>query len=80
MSQDFRAPLRDYITAELMRDPGYPLGDDEPIITAGLIDSLSLAQLAIFIEEQFGIVIPDPDLTVDNMNTLDQIVARVQQG
>lgn len=75
-----RDVLRAFITAELIRDPNYPLGDDEPIISAGLMDSFSLAELGLYIETQFGVVIPDPELTVDKMNTLNQIVARVAQG
>jgi hypothetical protein len=34
----------------------------------------------VFIEREWKVYIPDPDLTVDRMNTLDQIVARVMGG
>jgi acyl carrier protein len=72
-----REGLRAFISRTLIRDPEYPLRDDEPIITAGLIDSFALAELAVFIEREWNVYIPDADLTVDRMNTLDQIVARV---
>lgn len=72
-----REQIRAFITAELMREPSYPLTDSEPIITAGHIDSFALAELGVFVEQQFGVYIPDPDLTVAKMNTLDQMVARV---
>jgi acyl carrier protein len=72
-----REGLRAFITRALIRDPAYPLRDDEPIITAGLMDSFALAELAVFIEREWNVYIPDPDLTVERMNTLDQIVARV---
>lgn len=75
-----REELRAFIAGTLIRDPAYPLRDDEPIITAGLIDSFALAELAVFIERQWQVYIPDPDLTVERMNTLDQIVARVLEG
>jgi len=75
-----REGLRAFISRTLIRDPGYPLRDDEPMITAGLIDSFALAELAVFIEREWKVYIPDPDLTVDRMNTLDQIVARVVGG
>jgi acyl carrier protein len=75
-----RASLRAFIARTLIRDPGYDLGDDEPIITAGLIDSFALAELAVFIEREWKVYIPDVDLTVARMNTLDQIVARVMAG
>ncbi len=72
--------LRAYITAELMREPGYPLRDDEPLMNSGLLDSIALAQLAIYIDEQFGVDIPDTAWTAEQLNTVQQIVARVQQG
>ena len=75
-----RRRLRAFITAELIRDPAYPLADDEGIISGGLMDSFALAELAVFIEGEFDVYIPDAELTVARMDTLDQIVARVQQG
>lgn len=72
-----REKVRSYIATELIRDPGYDLGDEEGIITGGLMDSFALAEFAVYVENEFGIYIPDPDLTVDKMDTLDQMVARV---
>ena len=71
--------LRTYIVNELIRDPGYPLGEDEGMITGGLMDSFALADLAVFIEKEFDVYIPDPDLTVEKMDTLGQIVSRVMR-
>lgn len=78
--QEVRRKLRQYITRELIRDAEYPLGDDEGVITQGLMDSFALAELGVFVEDEFGVYIPDPDLTVSEMNTLDQMVARVLKG
>lgn len=71
--------LRTYILEELIRDPEYPLGDDEGMITEGLMDSFALADLAVFIEREFDVYIPDPDLTVEKMDSLDQIVSRIMR-
>ena len=72
-----RNQLRTYITRDLIRDESYKLADDEGIITGGLMDSFALAEFAVYVEQEFDVYIPDPDLTVDKMNTLDQMVARV---
>lgn len=74
-----REELRDFITRELIRDEGYDLADDEGIITGGLMDSFALAEFGVFVEEQYNVYIPDADLTVAKMNTLDQMVARVMR-
>lgn len=78
--QTIREKLHTYITRELIRDPGYSLAGDEGIITGGLMDSFALAELAVYIESEFNVYIPDPDLTVAKMDTLNQIVGRVLQG
>ena len=75
-----RAALRQFITDELMRDPDYPLSNDEGVITGGLMDSFALAELAVFVEGKFDVYLPDSDLTVAQMDTLDQMVARVLAG
>ena len=74
-----RETLRAYITRDLIRDESYALSDTEGIISGGLMDSFALAELAVFVESEFEVYIPDPDLTVAKMDTLDQMVARVMQ-
>jgi acyl carrier protein len=71
--------LREYMLETLMRNPGYPLQDDEPLITGGLFDSFALAELAVFIEGAFNVYIPDIDLTVANMDTLNQVASWVMR-
>lgn len=72
-----RQKIRTFIVGELIRDASYPLQDDEGIITSGLMDSFALAEFGVYVEQEFGVYIPDPDLTVAKMNTLNQMVARV---
>jgi acyl carrier protein len=75
-----REKLRAYICKELIRDASYPLTDTEGVISGGLMDSFSLAEFAVYVEKEFGVYIPDSDLTVAKMNTLDQMTARVMRG
>ncbi len=77
---EVRTRLREFITRELIRDETYDLEDDEGIITGGLMDSFALAEFGVFVEQEFDIYIPDADLTVEKMNTLDQMVVRVMGG
>lgn len=79
-ANDVREKIRSFITRELIRKPTYPLKDDEPIITKGLMDSFALAELGVYVEQEFNVYIPDPDLTVAKMNTLNQMVERVLRG
>ena len=76
-AQAIRDKIRDYILKELVRDEDYLLEDDEGIISDGLMDSFALAEFAVYVEKEFDVYIPDPDLTVEKMDTLNQMVARV---
>jgi len=70
--------LRTFVVTHMIKDARYPLQDDEPLITGGLVDSFSLVELALFIEERFGVHFADPELTAANMDTLNQIVATIE--
>jgi acyl carrier protein len=74
-----RENIRSYIARELIRDESYQIENEEGIITGGLMDSFSLAELAVYVENEFNIYIPDPDLTVEKMDTLNLIVARIMR-
>jgi acyl carrier protein len=69
--------LKAYICTELLNNADYPIKDDQPLITGGLMDSFSLAQVGVFVEDAFGIYIPDTDLTVKNMDTLSLMANEV---
>ena len=72
--------VRAYALKELLKNPDYPLKDDEPMFSSGLIDSFAMAQVGVFIETEFDLYIPDPDLTVENMDTPNQIADKIIAG
>lgn len=79
-AQEMRDRLRDFVRGELLRKPDYPLAADEPLITGGLIDSFSLAQIGVFVEDAFGVYVPDTDLTVANMDTIERMVTCIRKA
>ena len=50
------------------------LDPEEPVFSAGLIDSFSLVQVALFFEQDLAIKIPTKDLTVEKMDTPRQMI------
>ena len=79
-AQEMRDRLRDFVRTELLREPDYPLAADEPLITGGLIDSFSLAQIGVFVEDAFGVYLPDTDLTVANMDTIERMLTCIRKA
>lgn len=79
-AEEMRDRLRDFVRTELLRDPDYPLVADQPLITGGLIDSFALAQIGVFVEDAFGVYLPDTDLTVANMDTIERMLACIRKA
>jgi acyl carrier protein len=78
MTRDIQEKLNAYITAQIMKQPGRTLGADEALISGGLIDSFSLVDLALFVEENFGVRIDDTELNAETFDNLGQLSALIQ--
>ena len=72
--------VRAFTLKELLKNPDTTLKDDEPLFSSGLIDSFAMAQVGVFIETEFDLYIPDPELTVESMDTVDQITDQILAG
>ena len=70
--------LREFICRDLLNDPTYPLRNDAPLVSGGLIDSFMVAHLAVFIEQTFGVHLPDVILLSEEVDTVERIVAVIQ--
>ncbi|GAB3253141.1 acyl carrier protein [Chitinimonas naiadis] len=53
------------------------LSSDTALFSAGIIDSLNLIQLVMFVEKQCGIRVPAEDLTLEYWDSVDRIVGYV---
>ena len=65
--------LTDYLSREVLAKTGQPLPTvDQPLLDSngGVIDSLSIWPLIVFVESHFGIEIGDTDLMQENFETL----------
>ena len=58
---------------KLLKDPKLQLENTEPLISSGLLDSLNLVDLALMIEDEFGVVIEDFELNADTFNTMEDL-------
>lgn len=70
------AVINEYISKELVQDASLlPLGNTTSLLETGVLDSLSLLRLVVFIQERFDIVVDDVDLVPENFDTVDAICA-----
>ena len=66
--------IREFLIEEL-RDHGFheAVRDDESLIDAGIIDSLSMLKTISFLDEKFGIMLTEDELDPSNFDSIDLI-------
>jgi acyl carrier protein len=67
-----------YIASEILKQPNRTIQPDEALISSGLIDSFSLMDLALYVEDNFGVRIEDTELNADTFDSLQALVALIQ--
>lgn len=68
--------INDYISRELVQDPALlPLANETSLLDSGILDSLSILRLVVFLEKQFQITMGDTDLLPENFTSVNTICA-----
>jgi acyl carrier protein len=70
--------LSHYIATEILKQPERVIRPDEALISSGLVDSFSLMDLALFVEDTFGVRIEDTELNAETFDSLQALVALIQ--
>jgi len=78
MTTDLISPLKEFIAAEILRQPNRDIANDEKLISSGLIDSFSLMDLALFVEDTFNVRIEDTELNAETFDTLEALAELIQ--
>lgn len=75
---DIETVLMAFIAEELLRRPGIALDARSSLISAGILDSLALLKLILFVEQRFGVKVGDGDVTPDNFETVAVIRSLIE--
>ena len=75
---DLITTLERQIAAQILKQPKRVISPDEPLISSGLIDSFSLMDVALFVEDTFGVRIEDTELNADTFDNLTQLATLIQ--
>jgi acyl carrier protein len=73
MSPEASEKLARFIQAEVSKDPRQVIAPQTALVSSGLVDSFSLIKVLAFIEDEFGIVIPDEAATAAAMDSVERI-------
>ena len=70
--------LEEYISAKILKQPGRKIGMDEALISSGMVDSFSLVDLALFVEDTYHVRIDDAELNAQTFNNLNELAALIE--
>jgi acyl carrier protein len=73
MTTEITTPIAKFIAEKILKQPNKEIKSDEALISSGLIDSFSLMDLALFVEDTFGVKIEDTELNADTFDSLNQL-------
>ena len=73
MPTEMQQAIADFVVQKLLKTPNRVLKIDEPIISRGLIDSLNFVDLALFVEDTFGVRLKNSELNAATFDTIEQL-------
>ena len=75
-----QTPVRAYIAQNMLfSDNGFEYSDDASFMEEGIIDSLGILELVMFVEQEFGVKVADEDVTPENFDSVNKLVTYVQR-
>ena len=78
MTDDIVPTLAQQIAAKILKQPKRILKADEPLISSGVIDSFSLVDVALLVEDTYGVHIDDSELNAETFDTLNQLAQLIR--
>ena len=72
--------IREYINNEVLAGQDIPpIKDDTELVESGILDSLSILRLVLFIEEKYSLKVAPEDVIRENFETVDAISDYIQK-
>lgn len=66
-----------FINSEVSLDPSHEIGGSTDLLLTGLVDSLGVIDVVAWIEDNLGFRIDPGDITLENFQTVDLMVAYI---
>ena len=73
MNETISSQLLHFIATDILRQPNREIVMDEKLISSGMIDSFSLMDIALFVEDTFNVRIEDTELNAETFDTLQEL-------
>jgi acyl carrier protein len=76
---DYSGLLTDFIKQEILHGRSVALNDDVDLLASGVIDSLGILRMVAFMEERFGVKVPDEDVVFENFQNIRVMAQYIAQ-
>lgn len=71
--------LREYIAEKILfSSDGFPYEDSASFLENGIVDSMSVMELVMFAEKEFGVSIADREITPDNFDSVAKMAGFIR--
>jgi acyl carrier protein len=71
--------IREYIAQNILfTNKGYPYDDNVSFLDNGIVDSVNVMELVMFVEETFQIKVKDDDIVPDNFDSVECLASYVK--
>jgi acyl carrier protein len=70
--------IRAYIAKEILFSDKYGHSDEASFLDEGIVDSMNVLQIVMFIEKQFGVHVEDEEVVPDNFDSVAKLAAYVR--
>ena len=71
--------VRQFLADNFILDDDSALGADDSLTETGVLDSMGVLELITFVEERYGITVPDEDTLPENLDSIARIVGYVER-
>jgi acyl carrier protein len=78
MDSEIASKIGTYICSSILKQPNRKIELSAPLVSSGLVDSFSLVDLALFVEDTFGVHLDDTELNAQTFDSLEQLANLIE--
>lgn len=71
--------VRKHISENILFSQSYPYSDEDSLLENGILDSMNVMELVVFLEESMGVQVEDHEINPDNFDSVNYLAAYVRR-
>jgi len=80
VKEDIESKIAGYIAENILFSrKGYPYANDASFLENGIIDSMNVLELVMFVEEKFKVHVDDSEIVPDNFDSVTKLAEFISQ-